>query len=137
MVEIFQSKMDSKNFFGDSNFVSRNFFFLSFLSSTINLSSKTSKAIKVVIGNLQECISHILLHLYREVTAMINILTAVLFQTNPRRNQGGIILVSMKPLFRIMNLIPSQVSIFFSNALSGTDIGDHDSPPVPIFRHPQ
>ncbi|KAK3734470.1 hypothetical protein RRG08_029145 [Elysia crispata] len=26
---------------------------------------------------------------------------------------------------------------FFSNALSGTDIGDHDSPLVPIFRHPQ
>ena len=30
-----------------------------------------------------------------------------------------------------------HTSSFFSNALSGTDMGDHDSPPVPIFRHPQ
>ena len=33
--------------------------------------------------------------------------------------------------------ICTDIIISLSNALSGTDIGDHDSPPVPIFRHPQ
>ena len=42
-------------------------------------------------------------------------------------------MMMMMMMMKMMMIIIMSVS----NALSGTDIGDHDSPPVPIFRHPQ